>query len=303
MARMRANGVELEYEVLGRGEPLVLVMGVGAQLVMWPDAFCAELVARGFQVVRFDNRDVGLSTSFQDRGVPNPFVTLARRLANLPVEAPYTFVDMANDVAGLLDGLGMKSAHVVGISLGGMIAQTFAIHHPTRIRSLTSIMSTTGCRRHMLSHPRALLTLLRPRPREPHAFEDWLVDTFKVFANGGFPVDERFLREVAALSFARSRGDGYGALRQLAAMLASGSRREPLSQVKVPTTVIHGALDPLILPSAGRATARAIPNARFRLIDNMGHHLPREAWPIIIDEIVHVAGLARRGSSHVDAVA
>jgi pimeloyl-ACP methyl ester carboxylesterase len=292
MARVRANGIDLEYEVLGHGEPLVLVMGVGAQLLLWPDDFCKQLAAAGFRVIRFDNRDVGLSTSFQRHGLPRALPLLTNRLIGAPSRPPYSFSDMADDLAGLLDALGIESAHVAGVSLGGMIAQTFAIRHAARIRSLTSIMSTPGSLRHMVSHPAALRVLLVPRASDEQAFEEQFVRTFRVLGAGG-PLDEARLRELAPRIFARGRYDQFGAQRQLAAMLASGSRRAALAHVRVPTTVLHGARDPLILPAAGRATAAAIPGARFRLIEGMGHHLPEPFWPAIIGEIGSVAGRYR----------
>jgi pimeloyl-ACP methyl ester carboxylesterase len=289
MPRASANGIELEYESFGEGEPIVLVMGVGVQMLLWPEEFCAALVERGFRVIRFDNRDVGLSTKFHGHGLPNPLKVWQHRLLGAAPAAPYTLHDMADDIAGLLDALALPSAHLVGVSLGGMIAQTFAIRHPSRLRSLTSIMSTPGCVRHMVAYPGALRALMGLRPRSEEAYGEWLVNVFRVLGAGGFPLDEARFRALGRASYLRSRDDDRGAVRQLAAMVASGSRRAALSAVRVPTTVIHGGRDPLILPAAGRATAQAIAGARFRLIERMGHEMPREVWPLLLDEIEQLA--------------
>ncbi len=274
---------------MGQGEPLLLVMGLGAQLVHWPDGFCREMVARGFRVIRFDNRDTGLSSKIKAR-VADLRVLMGKRMLNRPFETPYSLLDMADDTVGLLDELGLPSAHVAGVSMGGMIAQTMAITHPQRVRSLTSIMSGTGRRRYLLAKPRALAMLLKPGPRNRDEAIEGEVNFFRVC--GGIrehAADEPMARDIAARAYDRCHHPS-GFLRQMAAILNTPDRGPALRYVRVPTTVVHGSIDPLILPGAGKATAEAIPGARFRLIENMGHDIPPSTWRAIAEEIVNVAG-------------
>lgn len=292
--------IELAYEILpptdssaGETRPLVLVMGIGAQLIYWPDAFCTRLTDRGFTVIRFDNRDVGLSTKLEGRRAPPLQTMISRVVAGLPIAAPYTLLDMADDLAGLLDHLGIERAHVVGASMGGMIAQTFAIAHPHRVRSLVSIMSHPGGRRYMLSSPRALRALLMPAPRSREEAMDRAEAFYQVVGSRGFERDVATIRERAGRAYDRCFYPP-GFLRQLAAILASGSRREALRFVRSPAAVIHGSDDPLIPPRGGRATARALPNAELHLIEGMGHDLPEGAWPTIIGAIERAATRARQ---------
>lgn len=284
MPRACVNDIELEYDVIGEGVPLVMIMGIGAQLVQWPDGLLETLAGRGFQVIRFDNRDCGLSTRLDHARVPRINETLLRGLLGQPVLAPYSLVDMADDVAGLLDHLELESAHVLGVSLGGMVAQTMAIVHPSRLRTLTSVMSTTGQRRYSIGRPRAIRALLGPVPRDEEDAVARHLEFRKVCGSTGFERDVELEATIARRSWAR----GYyprGFLRQLAAVMATGDRTHALRFVRVPTLVIHGSVDPLIPPGGGRATARAIPGARLRLIEGMGHDLPRGVWPIIADEV------------------
>lgn len=284
MPRARCNAIELEYDVVGEGEPLVMVMGIGAQLVQWPDGLIETLAARGFQVIRFDNRDCGLSTRLEDARVPRIKETMLGGILGRPVDAPYTLVDMADDVSGLLDHLGLRTAHVLGVSLGGMVAQTMAIVHPSRLRTLTSVMSTTGQRRYSIGRPRAIRALLGPVPRSEEDAVARHLAFRKVCGSTGFTRDLELEATIARRSWAR----GYyprGFLRQLAAVMATGDRTHALRFVRVPTLVLHGTVDPLIPPGGGRATARAIPNARLRMIEGMGHDLPPGAWSIIADEV------------------
>jgi pimeloyl-ACP methyl ester carboxylesterase len=286
VARANTNGIELEYEVFGDGEPLLLIMGLGAQMILWPDAFVASLVRRGFRVIRFDNRDTGLSTRPHGR-VGDVRKLMARRLLGLPVPSPYTLRDMATDTAGLLDHLGIDRAHVVGASMGGMIAQTMAIEHPRRVASLVSIMSSTGARRHMVSKPKALSMLLRKRPANRDEAVEGALEFFRVCGGTTHAPDWDWLRETAGRAYDRAFNPP-GFVRQLAAILASGGRREALARVTAPTAVIHGTDDPLILPHAGAATARAIRGGRFVPIKGMGHDLPPSTWSIVGDEIERV---------------
>ena len=276
------DGVEIAYEEFGdRGGPaLLLVMGLGVQMLGWDAEFCRLLAAEGFHVVRFDNRDVGRSTSYE--GPAPDWMALSAGDAS---SATYLLDDMADDTAKLLDHLGIDAAHVVGASLGGMIAQALALRHPERVLSLTSFMSTTGDRAVGQAHPRAMSVLFDPPPSDREAIAEWAVRNWRVIGSPGFEPDEEALRERARRSFDR----GYnpkGVGRQLAAVLASGDRTDELAKLRVPTLVIHGEADPLIDVSGGRATATAIPGAKLILIPGMGHDLPRQLWPRFVEEIV-----------------
>ena len=281
--RPDAAPIELEYEDHGEGQPLLLIMGLGAQMILWNDQWVSTLVRRGFRVIRFDNRDTGLSTRVRQR-VGDPRRLIVRRVLGLPVPAPYSLRDMAGDALGLLEHLGIERAHVVGASMGGMIAQTMAIEHPERVRTLTSIMSSTGARRHMLSKPKALAHLLQKRPANRDEAVAGAITFFTTCGGTTHAPDLDWVREVAGRAYERAFNPA-GFVRQLAAILSSGSRREALRRVRVPTTVLHGTEDPLILPHGGEGTAAAIPGARFVPIVGMGHDMPTTTWPIIADEL------------------
>ena len=250
-------------------------------MVGWPDGFCRRFGERGYHVVRFDNRDIGLSTHLDDAPVPRLQEVFQGKMDS----AVYTLSDMAEDAAALMDALGFESAHVVGASMGGMIAQTLAIERPERVRSLTSIMSTTGDRKVGNPTDEATQVLLGPSPRSREDAMERAVASYGVIGSPGFPVDEAGLRDRAAMAWDRSNYDPKGVIRQLAAILASGDRTERLPQIEVPVTVIHGAEDPLISVSGGRATAKAIPHADLLVIEGMGHDLPPGAWDQILDAI------------------
>jgi len=288
------NGVEIAYQEIGgeRGEPLLLVMGLGTQMLAWDEEFCAMLAERGFRVVRFDNRDIGHSTMLSAAGVPRRGDLFLGRRAG----AAYLLSDMAADAAGLMDHLEIESAHVVGVSMGGMIGQTLAIEHPERVRSLVSMMSTTGSRRVGTPTLKALALLFTQSPRSREGYVEQVVKTFKTIGSPGFPMDEDRLRQVAGEMYDRSHRPA-GVLRQIHAISASGNRTEALSRLQLPVTVLHGTRDPLIRPSGGRATARAIPGARLRLIEGMGHDLPRELWPTFAEEIAATAARANQGAT------
>jgi pimeloyl-ACP methyl ester carboxylesterase len=264
-------------------------MGLGTQMIGWPEEFCAELVERGFYVIRYDNRDVGRSTHFDD--VPPP--TLGQLLLRRPRHVAYTLADLADDGAGLLDQLGIDAAHVVGASMGGMVAQLLAARRPERVRSLVSIMSSTGSRWSGQPALRVFPYFLRRPAAGKEAFVERIVKLFGVVGSPGFEPDEQAIREIAELSFERS-DDAAGTGRQLAGILASGNRVADLRRITAPTLVIHGTADPLVRPSGGRATARAIPGARLMLIEGMGHDLPRGAWPQIIDAVAQNAAAPTR---------
>ncbi len=294
--RARHDGVEIAYETFGGppDDPLLLVMGVGAQMLYWHDDLCAALAARGFHVARFDNRDSGLSTHLTSAGVPRQLKMLTR-----PAEAAvYRLEDMAGDGGAVLDALGWESAHVVGRSLGGMIAQALAIRYPSRVRSLTSISSTPSWRIGRQS-ARTTLRLLVANPavlrrRQPASAEEAaerLIRGHRVIGSPGYPLDEAWLADVGRRMHERGGLDPDGAQRQNAAILAGGDRRAALAAVGVPALVLHGEADVLVRPAGGRATAAAIPGARLVTFPGMGHDLPRELWPAIVEEI---RGLADR---------
>jgi len=283
------RGVTLCYESFGdpADPPLLLVMGLGMQMVGWHEDFCAQLVGRGFHVARFDNRDSGRSTHF-----PGPTPTTRQLFARRFSPGQYKLADMAEDAAGLLRELDLAPAHVVGASMGGMIGQTLAARHGDSVRSLVSIMSNTGSRfsgQPAVSLYRALLT---PAPQEREAFLDHVERVFTLIGSPG-RADVEDLREIAALSYDRAR-DPAATVRQLAAILASGNRTRELRRITAPTLVVHGSKDRLVRPSGGQATARAIPKARLLTIDGMGHDLPRAFWPRIVDAIAEHAQPSQR---------
>ncbi len=287
--KARAGDVEVAYESFGDpGQPTVLlIMGLGVQMLGWDERFCEMLAERGFHVVRFDNRDVGRSTWIEDAPPPD----LAGAMAGDHSSASYKLSDMADDALGLLDALGVDAAHAVGVSMGGMIAQTLAIEHPERVLSLTSIMSTTGDPNVGQATPAAMQMLMSPPAGDRDGFADGSVAIYSMIGSPGFEVDAEGIRDRALQSYDR----GYnplGVARQLVGILASGDRTEKLRDLDVPTQVIHGADDPLIDRSGGEATAAAIPGARLEVIEGMGHDLPRELWPRFVDLIVENAAPA-----------
>jgi pimeloyl-ACP methyl ester carboxylesterase len=289
-AMVRANGIELCYQTFGRddAEPLVLIMGLGAQMIMWDDEFCEQLAGRDFRVIRFDNRDVGKSTKFAGSKTLTPLELIRLRFLKIPVAAPYRLSDMANDVIGLLDALGIEAAHIVGLSRGGMIAQELAIGYPQRVRTLTSIMSTTGDPRLPQPTREAAAVLMAPPPKTRAEYIKRFEQTWKVLRVGSFPQDEAKDRERAERNYARGLNpEGVG--RQLRAVLASGNRRQRLRSVRLPSLVIHGSVDPLVRPAAGRDTAASIPGAKLLMIDGMGHALPIPMWRTVIDAIAQHA--------------
>jgi pimeloyl-ACP methyl ester carboxylesterase len=296
VGRAQANGIELEYDTFGDdADPaLLLVMGLGAQMVAWDEEFCRLLAGRGFHVIRFDNRDVGLSTRFEHADDLNVPAAVMASLSGGKVEAPYRLGDMADDAFGLLDALGLERAHVVGVSMGGMIAQTMAIAHPERLRSLTSIMSTTGDREVGNPTPEALTLLMTRPPSDRDGYLDNAVSSSRLLHGNVLPFDADRARERAGLAFDRAFYP-IGVGRQLVAILASGDRTDALGGVTVPTLVIHGDADPLVDHSGGVATAKAVPGAELRTIEGMGHDLPVECWDEIVDAIARHAARADGG--------
>lgn len=279
--------VELAWERIGpgTGEPLLLIMGFAYDRHFWPDEFCLALVDAGFDVVRFDNRDAGESTHLTELSAPPlPAVMTVPKLVSR-----YRLDDMASDAVAVIKAAGWTSAHVVGVSMGGMIAQTLAIHEPARVRSLTSISSTPGPKigRPTLAGRRVFLV---PQPKSADEAADRIVKLFRIIGSPAYPLEEEWLRAYAFDAFLRSH-DEAGMARQLAAVMASGSRADQLPHLRVPTLVIHGADDPLITPQGGLSTARAVPGARLAMHGGMGHDLPVALWPTIVDDIRKVAGL------------
>ena len=286
----KVGDVELCYEPFGDPDrpTVLLVMGLGTQMIGWHADFCEELAGRGFHVIRYDNRDVGRSTHLTDRPAPSTRELVTRRIK----QPPYLLADMADDGLGLLSELGIEQAHVVGASMGGMIGQTMAARAKDRVLSLVSIMSTTGSRWRGQPAPRVLPVLLQKPADSREDYQERVVSIFKLVGSPAFERDEAELRDLAGLSWDRGI-DPHGATRQLAAVVASGNRVKQLKQIEVPTLVIHGKADRLIRPSGGRATASAIRGAQVELIDGMGHDLPRPVWPRIIDGIERTAARAQ----------
>jgi pimeloyl-ACP methyl ester carboxylesterase len=282
------NGIELCYETFGdrSDPPLLLIMGLGTQMLAWHEDFCTELAGRGFFVTRYDNRDVGRSTRFDGSPPPKPTRLLTRR-----VRTAYSLADMAADAAGLVEHLGFESAHVVGASMGGMIGQVLAINHPERVRSFVSIMSTTGSR--FVGQPAAAVYpfFFAPMPRSREEYLERGMKMWKLIGSPGFPRDEAEIRDLLERSYERGLSPA-GTMRQLAAIVASGNRTRDLARIKAPTLVIHGTKDKMVRVSGGRATARAIPGGRLELIEGMGHDLPRALWPRLIDAIERTAARA-----------
>jgi len=293
MTVQKAHGVgpakiEIAYERFGSADapPVLLIMGLGTQMIAWTDGFCQELVERGLHVVRFDNRDVGLSTHLTNAPFPNFPAVLAGDLSSVS----YTLSDMAADTVGLLDALGLESAHLVGASLGGFVAQTVTIEHRARVRSLTSIMSSTGARDVGQASLEALQALGAPPAKSREEAIERSIATYRIIGSPGFELDEAAIRERAGLAYDRSY-DPIGLMRQAVANIASGDRTEKLRKLDVPTLVLHGTQDSLVDVSGGRATAAAISGAQLELIEGMGHDLPAPLWPKIAS---HIADLVHR---------
>ena len=277
-----ANGISLEVEDHGspNGEPLLLIMGLGMQLVAWQPDFVAMLVARGFRVIRFDNRDIGLSQRYDHLGVPNLALDSIRYALGMKIHAPYTVADMADDTAGLLDAMGIPSAHICGASMGGMIAQQLAVRHAARVKSLTLIMTSSGSRR--LPGPSLKVRgamISRPAdPKNVQSIIEHYVKLYRLIGCPGYPASETSLRERVGLSVRRSHRP-QGTARQMVAIAADGNRSKLLAQIRQPTQIIHGKADPLVPVQAGHDLAARIAGAQIDAIDGMGHDLPTELWP------------------------
>ena len=286
MSKAKANNIEIEYDTFGdpSASPLLLVMGLGGQMIRWDEEFIQLLVDRGFYVIRFDNRDVGLSTKFEEAGEPNLIQAFTTVQKGEPVESPYSLEDMADDAVGLLDALNIEKAHICGVSMGGMIVQVITIRHPSRVISLTSIMSTTGDPDLPQPSQEALLTIFKPSPPERDAYIENSVKSWKILNGSSFPYNEEKTRKLAGRVFDRSFYP-VGQDRQMIAILANGNRKSKLSSVNVPTLIIHGTDDPLVLIDGGKDTHDAIQGSELLIIDGMGHTLHPETWTQVTDAI------------------
>jgi pimeloyl-ACP methyl ester carboxylesterase len=283
MSKAAANGIHIEYETLGdpAARPLLLIGGLADQLIHWDNDLCRDLAQRGHYVVRFDNRDAGLSTKCDETEQAN----LVGGTGSGKIGPPYTLDDMADDAVGLLDALGIVKAHICGASMGGMIAQTLAIRHPSRVLSLISIYSNMGSKGLPPPKPEVMELLLAPAPRERDPYIQHMTVLFKAMAGRGFAFDEAWTRMITGRAYDRSFSP-EGTARQVYAVMTQGNRKKALASVTVPTLVIHGTDDPVVPWEAGRDTAEAIPRAELMLIDGMGHDLPHGgAWPRIVEAI------------------
>ena len=287
-----ANGIGIEVDDQGpaNAEPLLLIMGLGMQLIAWPEEFVQMLVSRGFRVIRMDNRDAGLSQGFDSLGVPSLVWAAMRHSVRLPVNAPYGLHDMAADALGVLDALGVQRAHVCGASLGGMVAQHLAARHPQRVKSLTLMMTTSGARRLPQPHwlvQKALLS--RPNGKDPAAVVTHLQKLLTLIGSPAYPAEPEALRQRLLATVQRAYRPA-GAVRQLMAVVADGDRTALLPLIKSPTQIIHGQADPLVLVAAGHDLAARIQGARIDIVPGMGHDLPAQLLPRFADAI---AGIAR----------
>ena len=287
--RAQANGIELAYDSFGDpADPaLLLIMGLGTQMIAWDEAFCEQLAERGLRVIRFDNRDIGQSTWLDAAGVPDVGKLLMQALAGQPVPAgsvPYTLADMAADTVGLLDAIGVDRAHIVGASMGGAIGQEIALRHGERVHTLVSIMSTTGEPGLPPPTPDAMAVLMSPTPTDRSAYVERFLRVMKVLRAGNHPDEEALDPQRAERAFERGVNPA-GTARQLAGIIASGGRRERLRALRTPTLVIHGDRDPLVPIDCGIDVARSVPAARMVTIEGMGHALPRRTWQPIVDAI------------------
>ena len=290
MPQVQANGIRLEYELSGPadGQVLLMIHGVGAQLIRWPQALCDVLAAHGFRLLRFDSRDIGLSTHMLDAPIPNLAEVTAARKAGREPDLPYCLADLADDAAGLLDALGIPSAHVIGVSLGGMVAQQLAIAHPARVRSMVSIMSQNGNPDLLASDPAVLAKLAEVAPDPKEDREGYLahqVSLNRTLGSPAYPAPEAELRHLAGLAADRAYYPP-GAARQLAAGRGAPDRRAALRQLNCPTLVIHGSDDPLIPAVCGQDTADNVPGAWYLQLGGMGHDLPAQLTGIIAAAIV-----------------
>ncbi len=281
MPNIKANGIRIEYDTFGKrsSPPILLIMGLSAQMIGWEEEFCEQLAKKGLFVIRFDNRDVGLSTKFEEAGVPDIMAAMQGK----EFKAPYNLDDMADDTIGLMDGLGIEKAHICGVSMGAMITQVIGYRRPSRVLTLIPIMGTTGRKGLPPARPEAMEMLITPAPENREAYIEHSVVMWKIFW-GSLNFDEDIVRRRAALSYDRAYYPP-GILRQHAAIIANGNRKPRLASIKSPTLVIHGSEDPLLPVEHGKDTAEAIQGAEMLIIEGMGHCLPKVTWPQILEAI------------------
>ncbi len=286
MANLQANGLDIHYDEFGdpSGRPLLLVMGLGAQMILWDEDFCELLGERGHRVIRFDNRDVGLSQKLDHLGVPNVLDLMQRALSGEAVEAPYLLDDMADDAVGLLDALEIEAAHVMGASMGGMIVQAMALRHRARIKSLVSIMSTTGRPDLPPAAPEAMARLMTPAPPDREGAVAHTVESARIMSGSGYPFDEERIRRRSERGYDRCFHP-QGIVRQIAAIIGSGSRVDGLRELDAPALVIHGDDDPLVRLEGGIDTHECIAGSELFVIEGMGHDMPPAVWPRVADRI------------------
>ena len=284
MTLAKANGIDIAYDTFGdkNESPLLLIMGLNSQMIAWPDSFCRKLSQKGHWVLRFDNRDVGLSSKIEGGDIPDLMAAMTAYQQGQPVDAPYTLSDMAADAVGLMDVLKLEKAHVCGLSMGGMIAQVLATEYPQRVLSLISMESSTGDPTLPPAESQAMEAMMSPPPQDREGYIQHAGEVFRAFSGGSVKYDETLEKELAANSYDRSYYP-VGFTRQLAAILASGNRTQNLASVTAPTLIIHGADDPLVPVDHGRATAKAIHGAKLLVLEGLGHGI---AYPDLWDEIV-----------------
>ena len=288
MPQAKANKIRIEYETFGNpsSPPILLIIGLGAQLIYWDEPFCRQLADAGLYGIRFDNRDAGLSTKFDEAGVPDMAEVIGKLMSGQKVLSPYTIEDMAADAVGLLDALNIEKAHICGMSMGGMIAQSLAIHHPQRVLSLISIYSTTGNPHLPQPKPEVMGLLLTPPPEEREAFIQFHLNLFRALTGPRYGFDETWVRNLMAQEYDRAFCP-QGAARQLMAILTQSNRKAALHGVRVPTLIIHGDADPLVSVEAGKDTAESVPGAVLKIMEGMGHDLPHgEAWAQIAKDVI-----------------
>lgn len=285
--RIKANTIEINYDTFGNASDpaILLIMGLASQMILWKDEFCQALASKGYYIIRFDNRDVGLSSKISNAPIPKAMEVITAVQQRQPVNVPYKLSDMAKDTLGLLDALNISSAHVVGISMGGMIAQIMAIEYPTRVKTLTSMSSTTGNPTLPQARPEVMALLLTPPSSDRNKNIEQSVNTWRTLHGPRYHFDEKFIRERSGKVFDRNFYPA-GDARQFAAIIASGSRNKALEKLTVPTLVIHGDADPLIPVEGGKDTAKSIPKAKLLIIEGMGHTIPDEVESQILTAIL-----------------
>lgn len=285
--QVSANGLQITYDSFGQLENpvIILIMGLATQMIYWDNEFCELLARKGFRVIRFDNRDIGKTTWLTNSPVPSVWRFIGNSVFNKRIKAPYLLDNMADDTLALMDALNVSKAHLVGASMGGMIAQCVALKSPARVQTLTSIMSTTGNRALPKPKKRVGAKLLKPLAKDIERYVLQNLQVWKVLHGDHYPFDKERIESLIRDSWQRGFNPN-GVVRQLSAILDSPDRTKSLQQLQIPSLVIHGDADPLVPVECGIATAQAIPNATLKILKGMGHTLPSQLWPQVVDEIV-----------------